>query len=64
MLSATLRSLVLDGLAQRRVEATVPPSVHCRLTDLGLSLESALAVVRDWAETHMAEIDRAAAEGS
>ncbi|WP_431928690.1 winged helix-turn-helix transcriptional regulator [Amycolatopsis tucumanensis] len=64
MLSATLQSLVRDGLAERRVEPTMPPSVHYRLTDLGLSLESALAVVRDWAETHMAEIDGVAAERS
>ncbi|MCP2342818.1 winged helix-turn-helix transcriptional regulator [Actinomadura rupiterrae] len=59
MLSATLRSLVRDGLVARRVEPTVPPSVHYRLTDLGRSLEGPLAVVRAWAEEHMAEVDRA-----
>jgi DNA-binding HxlR family transcriptional regulator len=59
MLSATLQSLARDGLVARRVEPTVPPRVHYRLTDLGLSLEDALAVVRAWAEEHMAEIDRA-----
>lgn len=59
MLSATLQSLTRDGLVARRVEPTVPPRVHYRLTDLGLSLENALAVVRYWAEEHMAEIDRA-----
>jgi DNA-binding HxlR family transcriptional regulator len=59
MLSATLQSLTRDGLAARRVEPTVPPRVHYRLTDLGLSLEAALVVVRTWAEEHMAEIDRA-----
>ncbi|WP_116109738.1 winged helix-turn-helix transcriptional regulator [Amycolatopsis ruanii] len=64
MLSTTLRSLVRDALAERRVEPTVPPSVHYRLTALGLSLEEALAVVRNWAETHMAEIDRAATDRS
>jgi DNA-binding HxlR family transcriptional regulator len=58
MLSTTLRSLLADGLAERRVEDTVPPHVHCRLTDLGLSLGAALAVVREWAEAHMPEIDR------
>jgi DNA-binding HxlR family transcriptional regulator len=59
MLSVTLQSLARDGLVVRRVEPTVPPRVHYRLTDLGLSLEAALATVRAWAEEHMAEIDRA-----
>ena len=59
MLSVTLQSLVRDGLVSRRVEATVPPKVHYQLTGLGTSLESALAVLRTWAEEHMAEVDRA-----
>jgi DNA-binding HxlR family transcriptional regulator len=59
MLSVTLQSLTHDGLVTRRVEPTVPPRVHYRLTDLGLSLEVALATVRAWAEENMAEIDRA-----
>ena len=58
MLSVTLQSLVRDGLLTRRVEPAVPPSVHYRLTGLGLSLEAPLAALRDWAETHMPEIDR------
>jgi DNA-binding HxlR family transcriptional regulator len=58
MLSVTLQSLVRDGLVARRVEPTVPPAVHYRLTGLGLSLETPLALLRDWAETHMPEIDR------
>lgn len=59
MLSVTLHSLVRDGLVARRVEPTVPPRVHYRLTELGLSLEAPLAALRAWAERHMAEIDRA-----
>jgi DNA-binding HxlR family transcriptional regulator len=59
MLSVTLHSLVRDGLVARRVEPTVPPRVHYRLTGLGLSLETPLAALRTWAEQHMAEIDRA-----
>ncbi|WP_109528238.1 MULTISPECIES: winged helix-turn-helix transcriptional regulator [Nocardia] len=59
MLSVTLRSLSRDGLVARRVEPTVPPRVHYRLTDLGLSLENPLAALREWAEEHMAEIDAA-----
>ncbi|MEW2517151.1 winged helix-turn-helix transcriptional regulator [Actinacidiphila alni] len=59
MLSATLQSLSRDGLVARRVEPTVPPRVHYRLTPLGLSLDAPLAAVRAWAEQHMPEIDRA-----
>ncbi|WP_233434369.1 winged helix-turn-helix transcriptional regulator [Nocardia yamanashiensis] len=40
----------------RRVESTVPPRVHYRLTKLGLSLEIPLADLRTWAEDHMAEM--------
>ncbi|QTD96521.1 winged helix-turn-helix transcriptional regulator [Streptomyces cyanogenus] len=59
MLSVTLQNLVRDGLVARRVEPSVPPAVHYRLTALGLSLDTVLAAVRDWAEEHMAEVDRA-----
>ncbi len=58
MLSQTLAGLVADGLVSRRVESTVPPAVHYGLTDLGRSLAEVLAHVRNWAETHMLEIDR------
>ena len=61
MLSATLQNLAQDGLVARRVEPTVPPKVHYRLTELGLSLEVPLAALRTWAEEHMVEIDRARA---
>ncbi|MFG1603275.1 winged helix-turn-helix transcriptional regulator [Actinoplanes sp. NPDC049265] len=57
MLSQTLRSLATDGLVSRRVEPSVPPRVFYRLTPLGLSLDEPLAALRDWAETHMPEID-------
>ncbi|MGW6057059.1 winged helix-turn-helix transcriptional regulator [Streptomyces sp. NPDC055189] len=59
MLSTTLQGMTRDGLVARRVEPTVPPRVHYRLTALGLSLEGPLAAVRAWAEEHMVEIDRA-----
>jgi DNA-binding HxlR family transcriptional regulator len=58
MLSVTLQSLTRDGLVARRVEPTVPPRVHYRLTELGLSLDEPLAALRGWAELHMAEIER------
>ncbi|MFJ8752444.1 winged helix-turn-helix transcriptional regulator [Streptomyces sp. NPDC102441] len=59
MLSVTLQTLCRDGLVSRRVESSVPPRVYYGLTELGLSLEDPLAAVRQWAEEHMAEIDRA-----
>ncbi|MFI6875430.1 winged helix-turn-helix transcriptional regulator [Streptomyces sp. NPDC050400] len=59
MLSVTLQNMTRDGLVHRRVEATVPPRVHYRLTPLGLTLEEPLARLRAWAEEHMAEVDRA-----
>ncbi|MET7893319.1 winged helix-turn-helix transcriptional regulator [Streptomyces mirabilis] len=59
MLSVTLQGMTRDGLVDRRVEPSVPPRVHYRLTPLGLSLEVPLAMVRAWAEEHMAEVDRA-----
>lgn len=58
MLSQTLRSLRRDGLVTRRVEETVPPSVFYGLTDRGRSLEQPLAIIREWAEANMVEIDR------
>ncbi len=61
MLSGTLQALARDGLVARRVEAAVPPRVHYRLTELGLSLDMPLAAVRAWAEEHMGEVDQAAA---
>lgn len=59
MLSTTLHGLTRDGLVERRVEPVVPPRVHYRLTELGLSLDAPLAAVREWAEAHMPEVDRA-----
>lgn len=61
MLSQMLQALVLDGLVVRRVEATTPTTVFYRLTPLGLSLDAALASLRDWAEEHMLEVDEEAA---
>ncbi|MFI6582666.1 winged helix-turn-helix transcriptional regulator [Embleya sp. NPDC050493] len=59
MLSVTLQGLARDGLVSRRVEASVPPRVYYGLTPLGTTLEEPLAALREWAEEHMAEVDRA-----
>jgi DNA-binding HxlR family transcriptional regulator len=59
VLADTLRTLERDGFVSRRVEPTVPPAVHYGLTPLGRSLTAPLAVLRDWAEAHMADVDDA-----
>ena len=59
VLTAALRSLERDGLVVRQVYAEVPPRVEYTLTSLGRTLEAPLRALRDWAETHMPEIDAA-----
>lgn len=50
MLTQTLRDLERDGLIERRVFPTKPPSVEYRLTPLGESLLEPLTALVDWAE--------------
>ncbi|HVW39851.1 MAG TPA: helix-turn-helix domain-containing protein [Amycolatopsis sp.] len=52
----TLRSLERDGLVHRHGCPTIPPRIEYELIPLGQSLEDAIAVVRQWACTHMDEI--------
>ncbi len=52
MLTQTLKDLQRDGLVDRTVFATVPPSVEYKLTPLGQSLLAPLGVLVAWAETH------------
>ena len=56
MLTQTLRSLERDGLVTRTVTPTVPVTVSYELTDLGLSLHHMTRGLRNWAQTHMAEV--------
>jgi DNA-binding HxlR family transcriptional regulator len=49
MLTETLRSLQRDGLIERTVFATTPPSVEYRLTDLGESLLTPMRALVAWA---------------
>ena len=56
MLTQTLRSLERDGLLTRTVYAEVPPRVEYALTPLGETLIAPLALLREWAETHMEAI--------
>lgn len=59
MLTQTLRELEADGYVTRTVHAAVPPRVEYALTPLGRSLHGLLAQVRDWAETHINEVEEA-----
>jgi DNA-binding HxlR family transcriptional regulator len=56
MLTQTLRSLELDGLVSRRVEATVPVTVEYSLTRTGRTLTEPLDAIRRWAEAHIEEV--------
>ncbi|MGC4868639.1 winged helix-turn-helix transcriptional regulator [Micromonospora sp. DT53] len=56
MLTRTLRTLENDGLVERKVFPTLPPSVEYRLTPLGVSLLEPLSALADWAVDHHAEI--------
>jgi DNA-binding HxlR family transcriptional regulator len=52
MLTRTLRTLEGDGLVERTVYPTVPPSVEYALTAKGRALMTSLAGLVDWAVTH------------
>jgi DNA-binding HxlR family transcriptional regulator len=56
MLTQTLPSLEHDGLLTRTVTPAVPVTVSCELTELGLSLHHMSRRLRNWAQTHMAEV--------
>ncbi len=48
MLTLTLRALERDGLVQRTVHPTVPPSVEYALTELGLSFFEPIDAMGGW----------------
>jgi len=56
MLTQTLRRLEREGLVQRRVHATSPPSVEYALTPLGASLVGPIAALRAWAESNVEQV--------
>jgi DNA-binding HxlR family transcriptional regulator len=56
MLTQALRDLERDGLVDRQVFPTTPPSVEYRLTPLGESLLEPLGALIAWAEAHVAGI--------
>ena len=62
MLTQTLRTLERDGLVERTVYPTKPPSVDYRLTALGRSALNPLASLIGWAAESHDEIRAARAE--
>ena len=61
VLTQTLRRMERDGLITREIFAEIPPRVEYTLTDLGGSLIEPIAVIGDWAETHVHRITAAQA---
>ncbi len=57
MLTQTLRGLERDGLASRTVTASVPVRVDYRLTPLGTSLLPLMAAIKEWAESHIEDVE-------
>jgi DNA-binding HxlR family transcriptional regulator len=61
MLTATLRNLLRDGLIERKVFPTTPPSVEYRLSPLGRSFLEPLRALEQWAAAAHQEVQAARA---
>ena len=59
MLTQTLRMLERDGLVTRTITASVPVRVDYQLTPLGRTLLPVVRAIKDWSETHIAEVHTA-----
>ena len=59
MLTQTLRDLQADGLIEREVFPTTPPSVEYRLSPMGRSFMTPLRGLVDWAVTNHESIKTA-----
>ena len=59
MLTSCLRRLEERGLVGRTVEPTVPVSVSYELTPFGRSFFHAFAGLREWADDHVSQLERA-----
>lgn len=62
MLTQTLRDLQADGLVEREVFPTTPPSVEYRLSPMGRSFLVPLSAMVEWAFANFAAIQEARAE--
>lgn len=56
MLTRTLRTLEADGLVDRAVHPTVPPTVRYSLTPLGETLLDPLSAIAVWAVDHAGDM--------
>jgi DNA-binding HxlR family transcriptional regulator len=56
MLTQTLRMLERDGLVSRTMTVSVPVRVDYELTALGRTLLPVVRAIKDWSETHIAEV--------
>ena len=61
MLTQTLRTLERDGLVTRTITASVPVRVDYHLTALGQTLLPVVRAIKDWSESHIAEVRAARA---
>ena len=61
MLTATLRNLLRDGLIERQVFPTTPPSVEYCLSPLGTSFLEPLRMLQQWASATRREVQTARA---
>lgn len=59
VLSQTLKRLERDGLVERQVHPTVPPTVEYALTELGATLGGTVEQLAHWAESNMPAIVQA-----
>jgi DNA-binding HxlR family transcriptional regulator len=63
VLTQQLRELEHDGIVRREVHRQVPPKVEYSLTELGASLDRALAPLGEWGERNLAHIVRCRSAG-
>ncbi|WP_248927842.1 winged helix-turn-helix transcriptional regulator [Paenibacillus hamazuiensis] len=62
MLTQTLRKLEWNGLVQRHITPTVPPSVEYSLTPLGESLLNPMRELRQWGRANYWHVETARAK--
>jgi DNA-binding HxlR family transcriptional regulator len=63
VLTQQLREMEEDGLIHREVYREVPPKVEYSLTDLGRSLNAALAPLGEWGSERAARLVTTAGQG-
>lgn len=56
VLTQQLKTMVEDGLVERKVYAEVPPKVEYSLTEMGLSLKPILDSMWSWGEEYKSKI--------